>query len=99
VRSMEKVSSVTVYQNYPNPFSSETTIRFWLGQPDKVSLEIYNISGNLTRTLLNEEKMPGNHSVVWNGKNDKGESMPGQVYILKLRTDSGYIFNKRILKL
>jgi len=99
VRSRGNISPVTVYQNYPNPFSSETTIRFWLGQQDKVNLEIYDISGNIIRTLLNEEKMPGNHSVVWNGKNDNGESVPAQVYIYKLRTNSGYIFNKRILKL
>ncbi|MCD4664789.1 MAG: metallophosphoesterase, partial [Bacteroidales bacterium] len=99
VRFNNKISPVTLYQNYPNPFCSETTIRFWLQQPDYVSLEIFDISGKIVRTLINEEKMNGYHSVIWNGKDDKGKSVTGRVFIYKLQTKTGFIEIKRMIKL
>ncbi len=99
VKFKNKISSVTVHQNYPNPFSSETTIRFCLEQPEFVNLAVFDISGRVVKTLINTEKMSGSHSVTWDGKNEKGESVPGQVYIYQLRTKSGFIDKKRIIKL
>jgi len=99
VRNNNSFAPVTLYQNYPNPFYSETTIRFWLEQPDFVNLEILDISGKIVRTLIHEEKMTGSHSVIWNGMDDRGNPVAGRVFIYKLQTNNGFIDIKRMIML
>ena len=72
-------------QNYPNPFNPTTTISFSVTQtPSFVNLEIYNIKGQKVKTLINDVLPPGNHSVVWNGKNDKNESVSSGIYFYRI---------------
>jgi hypothetical protein len=75
-------------QNYPNPFNPETTISFQLptngGNTRGVNLAIYDISGKLVKTLINGEKEPGYHSVVWDGKNETGNEVSSGVYFYKI---------------
>jgi hypothetical protein len=99
VKPVIENSPVIVYQNYPNPFQSETTIRFWLDKPEFINLEIFDMSGKLVRTLINEEKTTGSHSVIWNGKDDNGESLSGRVYLYKFQAGTGYIVKKRMIKI
>ncbi|MCX8015168.1 MAG: hypothetical protein N2748_04035, partial [candidate division WOR-3 bacterium] len=56
-----------LYQNSPNPFKSLTAIRYSLPAQSKVSLVIYDVSGRLIKTLVNEHKAPGIYSIIWNG--------------------------------
>jgi len=60
-----------LYQNYPNPFNLETQISFDLPVNSKVSLKIYDITGQLVRTLLDKDMEAGEHRVIWDGKNQK----------------------------
>ncbi|RIK52892.1 hypothetical protein DCC62_32670, partial [candidate division KSB1 bacterium] len=55
-------------QNYPNPFNPGTIIRFQLPSHGRVSLTIYNISGQLVRTLLDSSASAGAHAVAWDGR-------------------------------
>ena len=50
-------------QNYPNPFSDKTTIKFCVAYKGKVKLEIFNSEGEMVRTLLEEEKEAGTYVV------------------------------------
>lgn len=73
--------------NYPNPFNNSTTIEFDLFQKSNVFLSIYDINGRLITTLVNEEKDAGSYSVVWEGKNEKGNCAISGVYFYKISTD------------
>jgi hypothetical protein len=72
-------------QNYPNPFNPSTSIEFTVRDRTKVSLSVYDVSGKLVRTLLNEERTPGEvHQVTWDGRNDAGQSVSSGVYFYRL---------------
>jgi len=84
-----------LYQNYPNPFNPSTTIPFQVGggqgsaaRPIHTTLAIYNILGQLVRTLVDEEKSSGDYHVVWDGKNDKGEVVGSGIYFYRIQAGS-----------
>ncbi|MCK4695298.1 MAG: hypothetical protein KAT74_06035, partial [Candidatus Cloacimonetes bacterium] len=58
--------------NYPNPFNPTTTINYSICENIKVSLKVYNIKGQLVKTLLNDKLEAGNYSAIWNGKDSNG---------------------------
>ena len=70
--------------NYPNPFNPETAIRFSLKDSGKVRLNIFNIKGQLVRTMLNSDLNAGYHNLVWNGKDDAGRSVSSGIYMYRL---------------
>lgn len=78
-------SPVTLYQNYPNPSKKKTMIRFTISNNTNISLNIYDISGRLVKTLANGIPGTGSYFVVWDGKNEEGKEVPGGVYLYTLR--------------
>ena len=68
-------------QNYPNPFSSITTISYQLTSDCKVGLQIYDMLGRSVATLVNEYKPSGTHQVTWNA-----ESMTPGIYFCEMQT-------------
>lgn len=80
--------SITLEQNFPNPFNPETEIHFRLPRADHVSLTIYNILGNKIRTLVEEHLTAGSHRVQWNGKDQEGNLVSGGIYFYELKTES-----------
>jgi flagellar hook assembly protein FlgD len=56
-------------QNYPNPFNPVTIIKFGLSKTSYVTLKIYDLTGRLVTTLINEEKEAGFYEVQFNGSN------------------------------
>ncbi len=77
-------SSQLQIQNYPNPFTSQTTISFRLTRPGMVSLSIYDLSGRHIALLVNEMRQAGTHAVEWDGTDDAGRQVSSGVYICKL---------------
>ncbi len=75
-------------QNYPNPFNPTTSISFSLPKSGKASLKIYNIKGQLVKTLVNGPTAGGDHTVVWNGKNDNDNSVSSGIYFYSLKSGS-----------
>jgi len=84
-------------QNYPNTFNPQTQISFQLPQAGHVSLKIYNIRGELVRTLVNEAKEAGYHSVIWDGRNQNGEEVASGVYFYRMVTDDFTATKKMIM--
>jgi len=73
-----------LFQNFPNPFNSETAIRYQLAQSGKVELLIYNLEGKEVKTLLNKVQPKGNYQISWNGKNNKGCDVSSGIYLYQL---------------
>ncbi len=71
-------------QNYPNPFNPETTIEYTLPKPSFVRLVIYDMLGQEVRTLVNEFQQSGVESVIWDGKNNQGQSVPSGHYVYRI---------------
>ena len=84
-------------QNYPNPFNPNTSIKYSLTKPSKVNLQIYNLKGELIRTLVDENKTEGNYTITWNGTDDAGIKVSSGVYIYTLKSDYFTSSKKMIL--
>lgn len=74
--------------NYPNPFNPETTISFTLLEASAVELEIYNLNGQLIKTLTSDIIPAGKNSFSWNGTDDSGETVASGLYFFKLKAGS-----------
>ncbi len=77
-------NSVLLRQNYPNPFNPSTTISYHLPQSAAVRLTVYNAAGQVVRTLLNRQQTAGEHTVVWDGRDDVGRPASSGVYLYRL---------------
>ena len=66
------------------PFNPATTIRFEVATREHVDLKVYDVSGALVRTLVNEAKAPGSYSLQWNGRDDQGTPVSSGVYFYKI---------------
>ena len=71
-------------QNYPNPFNPTTTISFSLPAATHANLSIFNVKGQLVKTLANGELGFGSHSYVWNGTDNNGSAVSSGVYYYRL---------------
>jgi len=75
-----------LFDNYPNPFNSETVIPYHVAKDGVVELEIYNIHGQLVTQLVNQRQSAGAHSASWNGLDDNGQSVPSGLYYYRLQS-------------
>ncbi|MCP4710809.1 MAG: hypothetical protein GY869_19470, partial [Planctomycetes bacterium] len=76
-----------LHQTGPGTYQT-TTILYKLSQPGPAVLKIYNITGQAIKTLINDHKTTGLHSVSWDGKNKHGQSVAPGIYFYRLRVDS-----------
>ncbi|KQC05236.1 MAG: hypothetical protein APR54_00035 [Candidatus Cloacimonas sp. SDB] len=83
--------------NYPNPFNPETNIFFTLAEGSEVELTIYNIKGQMIRTLTEGTYGMGQHSVQWDGKDESGTAVTSGVYFYKITAGSYNSMKKMIL--
>ena len=90
--------SFTLYQNYPNPFNPSTTIKYNLNDNSYVNVSIYNVAGELVKTLFNGPQNKGKNSLIWNAKNNKNESVAGGLYIYSVTTENN-IYSKKMMLL
>ena len=85
--------------NYPNPFNPTTTISFTVAQTSSfVNLEIYNLKGQKVKTLIDKVLPAGQHSVVWNGKDENSKPVSSGVYFYKMKTGN-YLSSKKMILL
>lgn len=75
---------VKLLPNYPNPFQGQTTLRFTLPEQQEVRLVIYDVLGRAVRTLVNEQKQSGVHSIRWDGRNNAGQPVASGLYLGRL---------------
>ncbi len=84
--------------NYPNPFNPSTTISFDLAQPGQAKLCVYNVKGQLVKTLANSNLNPGAHRIVWDGRDEGSREVSSGVYFYRLETKD-YTSTRKMLML
>ncbi len=88
----------TLYQNYPNPFNPNTTISFVADNSGIAKLEIFNLKGELIKTLFKgETKTDKKYSFDWNGTDNQSKKVSSGVYYYVLKTDSNRFIKKMLL--
>jgi hypothetical protein len=71
-------------QNFPNPFNPETTIKYQLAESAPVQLRIYNIVGQVVRTLVADQQSAGRYQIRWNGTDDRGVAVSSGIYFYQI---------------
>jgi spore coat protein A len=71
---------------FPNPAPGRVTLQWGLRTPGSAELAIFDIHGRLVRRLASGEQAAGRRTLVWDGRDEKGVSMPSGLYLLRLRT-------------
>ncbi len=74
-----------MYPNYPNPFNPSTTIRYELSEQTSVALEVYDVSGGLVASLVNEDQAAGKYQVQWSGTDNYGGRVNAGLYFCRIR--------------
>jgi len=82
-------SELAIADAAPNPFNPLTTIRFDLPRPDEVTVAVYDVRGGLVRELWTGSREAGRHLLQWNGRDDRGRSVPSGVYLVRIVTAAG----------
>jgi len=90
--SLSLIESIT-----PNPFSSTTRISISFDDPLRATLSVYNLQGQIIKTLAEQAFSEGSHEVVWDGKNESGNEVSSGIYLLKLVTERGNDLKKLIV--
>ncbi|MFZ5519435.1 MAG: FG-GAP-like repeat-containing protein [Candidatus Zhuqueibacterota bacterium] len=89
----------TLFQNYPNPFNQQTRIRYRLSSKfeKQVAITIYDINGKEVSKLTDEQQTPGEHEVVWDGRDQQGKEVNSGMYLCRLSIGSAQQAKKLIL--
>ena len=83
---------------YPNPFVTTTTLEFSLEKEQKVVVAVYDITGKLITTLVDQNLTEGDHKVTWNSQDQYSGFIQQGVYIIKLITANS-VKQKTIVKM
>ncbi len=85
-----------LFQNFPNPSNPETTIRYYLPSSTPLTLTIYNLSGQLIRTLVDGQRSAGSHSVIWDSTDDTGNPVASGIYLYRVEAD-GFAQTRKLI--
>ncbi len=89
--------SVTqLLSNYPNPFNPSTEIDYSLVEAGHVTIEVFNLKGQLIRTLVDQPMTEGTHKVEWLGEDQSGKPVGSGIYLYRMKTDN-YISTRKML--
>ncbi len=83
--------------NFPNPFNPETAIRFSTREPGSVRLSVFNLKGQLVKTLVSGDLPAGYHKIVWNGRDNSGHGVASGIYLYRMETPGYSKTNKMML--
>lgn len=89
--------SFELKQNYPNPFNPETKIRYTINSPGVTKIFVYNSTGELVNTLVNQYQEVGSHEIIWNGTTNSGSKLPSGVYFYELQLKNQKDVKKMII--
>ncbi|MCD4797077.1 MAG: T9SS type A sorting domain-containing protein [Candidatus Cloacimonetes bacterium] len=83
----EYFKEISLVNTFPNPFYSSASLSFSLPEATNVEIIIFNIKGQKIRKLINEACSYGNHSFMWDGKDDAGNNVVSGIYFYRFETE------------
>jgi len=86
VSNLPETLPATMLAAYPNPFNPTVNLDFDLPVAGHIRLEIFDVAGRRLRTLLDDRFAAGPHTLSWDGRDDRGRSLPSGVYLIDLRS-------------
>jgi len=93
----ELPTTFSLAQNYPNPFNPSTTIEYTLPIATHIKIEIFDVLGKKVANLVDLDQKAGLHSIIWNGRDEHGNSVGSGVYFYKVSTPEYAQIMKMIL--
>ncbi len=96
-RTTPMPQSFSLSQNFPNPFNSETVIRFALPEGGEVELAVYNLAGQQVVKLVEGVREAGSYAVRWDGRDGDGRELASGVYLYRLRAGKKLETRKLVL--
>jgi len=98
VHSSGMLSKVPVdfqlFPNYPNPFNTQTNIKFSLKKNCHVSIHIYDLLGRRVRTVLDKDYMAGFHQIRWDGRDENNKPVASGIYFVMMKAEGFKTTNK-----
>jgi len=78
----------SLYQTYPNPFNPTTEIRYDVPLDSHARIEVFDVTGRLVKTLVNQKIYTGKHTLVWHSDNDAGQPVSSGIYLYVMTAES-----------
>jgi hypothetical protein len=94
----DQISTIvnSLHPNSPNPFNPATTISLDLAKAGHTQLKIYNLKGQLVKSLINQHLAAGHHRLLWDGMDSNNRRVASGVYLYRLETD-GFVKTRKML--
>jgi hypothetical protein len=99
VQIQTRPEAFALANNYPNPFNPATTIKYALPEASSVTLEIYNVVGQVVRTLVADHQNAGRYVVQWDATNESGRNLSSGIYFYRLQAGGDFLEVKKMLLL
>jgi flagellar hook assembly protein FlgD len=96
-KEQELIKTFQLFQNYPNPFNPTTTIEYQISSSGPVEIKIFNINGELVKTLMNTNQVAGKYSANWNGKDNDNKQVASGIYIYRVMFGNSVLSKKMLL--
>jgi len=94
---VEQAPAVFSASNYPNPFNPSTEIKWSIPRAGDLSIKIFNVRGELVKTLVDSKVTTTSGTEIWNGTNDRDAQVASGVYFYEVRSGSNVVVNKMAL--
>jgi len=89
--------SYSLEQNYPNPFNPTTNIKYTIPREGNVKIEVFDITGKLVTTLVNQSMNSGTYNVTWDGRNLSGQNVVSGIYLYRIQANDFVSVKKMIM--
>jgi hypothetical protein len=99
VQIQTRPEAFALANNYPNPFNPATTIKYALPEASQVRLEVFNVVGQVVRTMVDAHQNAGRYVVQWDASNDNGVNLSSGIYFYRLQVEGSYLEVKKMLLL
>ena len=90
----QEVYETRIVSSYPNPFNPTVTLDFTLENDSYVNIDVYNILGQKVVSLFKGDRLSGENSIMWNGKNTNGEMVSSGSYFISILNENTHLIQK-----